>query len=105
MVFVQCDIVPIIEIIPNVVGFQVITAACMKMAVFWVVAPCSVIEACRRFRGASCLHHLGDDSHLQHLTYLGFFYIYKIRNPSIKSHYFFLYLLQIEINGNSYNHI
>jgi hypothetical protein len=26
------------------------------MAVFWVVAPCSLIEVYRRFRGACCLH-------------------------------------------------
>jgi hypothetical protein len=32
----------------------------MKMAVFWVVAPCSLVEVYRRFRGASCLHHQGN---------------------------------------------
>jgi hypothetical protein len=31
----------------------------MKMAVLWVIAPCSMIELHRRFRGASCLHHQG----------------------------------------------
>jgi hypothetical protein len=30
------------------------------MAVFWVVAPCSLVEVYRRFRGACCLHHQGD---------------------------------------------
>jgi hypothetical protein len=35
--------------------FQVLTAASMKMAVFWVVAPCSLVEVYRRFRGACCL--------------------------------------------------
>jgi hypothetical protein len=29
----------------------------MKMAVFWVVAPCSLLEVCRRFRGYCFLHH------------------------------------------------
>jgi hypothetical protein len=29
----------------------------MKMAVFWVVAPCSLVEFYRRFSGACCLHH------------------------------------------------
>jgi hypothetical protein len=29
----------------------------MKMAVFWVVAPCSLVEVYRRFRGTCCLHH------------------------------------------------
>jgi hypothetical protein len=37
--------------------FQVLTAASMKMAVFRVVAPCSMVEVYRRFRGACCLHH------------------------------------------------
>jgi hypothetical protein len=42
------------------VRFQVLTAASMKMAVFWVVAPCSLVEVYRRFRGACRLHHQGD---------------------------------------------
>jgi hypothetical protein len=28
------------------------------MAVFWVVAPCSLVEVFQRFRGSCCLHHL-----------------------------------------------
>jgi hypothetical protein len=28
----------------NIVRYQFITAASMKMAVFWVVAPCSLVE-------------------------------------------------------------
>jgi hypothetical protein len=32
----------------------------MKMAVFWVVAPYSLVEVYQRFRGACCLHHQGD---------------------------------------------
>jgi hypothetical protein len=32
----------------------------MKMAVFWVVAPCSLVEVYQRFGGACCLHHQGD---------------------------------------------
>jgi hypothetical protein len=43
------------------VEFEVLTAASMKMAVFWVVAPCSLVEVYQRFRGTYCLHHLGDD--------------------------------------------
>jgi hypothetical protein len=31
--------------------FQVLTAASMKMAVFWDVAPSSLVEVYRRFRG------------------------------------------------------
>jgi hypothetical protein len=34
------------------VRFQVLTASSMKMVVFWAVAPCSLVEVYRRFRGA-----------------------------------------------------
>jgi hypothetical protein len=44
----------------SVVGFEVLTAVSTKMAVFWVVAPCSLVEAYQRFRGPCCLHHQGD---------------------------------------------
>jgi hypothetical protein len=33
----------------------------VKTTVFWDVAPCSLVEIFRRFRGACCLHHLGDE--------------------------------------------
>jgi hypothetical protein len=36
-------------------------AASMTMAVFWVVAPFILVQVYRRFRGARCLHHQGDD--------------------------------------------
>jgi hypothetical protein len=32
-----------------------------KMAVFWVVAPCSLLEVYRRFTGVCCLHHQSDE--------------------------------------------
>jgi hypothetical protein len=32
----------------------------LKMAVFWVVASCSLVEVYWHFRGACCLHHQGD---------------------------------------------
>jgi hypothetical protein len=32
------------------VGFEVLTAVSMKIAVFWVVAPCSLVEVYQRFR-------------------------------------------------------
>jgi hypothetical protein len=31
----------------------------LKMAVFWVVAPGSLVEVYRHFRGTCCLHHQG----------------------------------------------
>jgi hypothetical protein len=43
------------------VKLEVLTAASMKMAVFCVVAPCSLVEVYRRFRGACYLHHQGDE--------------------------------------------
>jgi hypothetical protein len=43
------------------IGFEVLTAVSTKMAVFWVVAPCSLVEVYQRFRGSCCLHHHGDD--------------------------------------------
>jgi hypothetical protein len=33
----------------------------VKLGVFWDVAPCSQVDVDRRFRGAYCLHHQGDD--------------------------------------------
>jgi hypothetical protein len=33
----------------------------MKMAVFWVVAPCRLVLFYRSFRGLYCLHHQGDE--------------------------------------------
>jgi hypothetical protein len=42
------------------VGSEVLTAVSTKMAVFWVVAPWSLIEVYQRFRGPCCLHHQGD---------------------------------------------
>jgi hypothetical protein len=37
-------------------------AASIKMAVSWVVVPCSLVEVYQRFRGASCLHHQGNQA-------------------------------------------
>jgi hypothetical protein len=53
-------------IIRDCVRFQVLTAASMKMAVFWVVAPCSLAEVYRRFRGACFLRLQGDESLRRH---------------------------------------
>jgi hypothetical protein len=41
------------------VRFEVLTAVSTKMAVFWVVAPCSLVEVYQHFRGPCCLHHQG----------------------------------------------
>jgi hypothetical protein len=57
-------------------------AASMKMAVFWVTAPCSLVQIHERFRGACCLHHQGDNRHLHmkfawtcHLSDLQYYYL------------------------------
>jgi hypothetical protein len=44
------------------VRFEFLTVTSMKMAVFWVVAPCSLVEVYRRFRGACCLHHQDNET-------------------------------------------
>jgi hypothetical protein len=43
------------------VVFQVLTATSMKMAVFWDVVPCSLVDVYRCFRGTYCLHQCPDD--------------------------------------------
>jgi hypothetical protein len=45
----------------SLIGFEVHTAASKKIAVFWVVVPCSLIEVYRRLRRTCCLHHQGND--------------------------------------------
>jgi hypothetical protein len=41
----------------------------MKIVVFWVVAPCSLVEVYQRFRGPCCLHHQGDSPRRQQSSY------------------------------------
>jgi hypothetical protein len=43
------------------VRFEVLKAVSTKMAVFWVVAPCSLVEVYQRFRGPCYLHHQSDE--------------------------------------------
>jgi hypothetical protein len=49
------------------VRFRVSTEASMKFRVFWNETPCSLAGVNRRFRGAYCLHHQGDDEGSTHL--------------------------------------
>jgi hypothetical protein len=53
-------------------------AVSTKMAVFWVVAPCSLVEVHQRFRGPCCLHHQGD---LSSPTLLNFYHTTRRYNP------------------------
>jgi hypothetical protein len=52
------DICPLVQV--SSVRFQVFTAASMKMAVFWIVVPCSLVEVYQCFRGACYFHHHGN---------------------------------------------
>jgi hypothetical protein len=40
-----------VELCCHRVRFEVLTAVSTRMAVFWVVAPCSLVEVYQRFRG------------------------------------------------------
>jgi hypothetical protein len=44
------------------VRFQALTAANVKMTAFWDIEPRSLVEVTRRFRGAYCVHHQGDET-------------------------------------------
>jgi hypothetical protein len=39
----------------------ILTTVSLKMAVFWVVAPCSLVEVYQRFKGPCCRHHQSDE--------------------------------------------
>jgi hypothetical protein len=43
------------------VTFEVLTVMSMKIAVFWDVAPYSVVDIDQSFMGAYKLHHQGDE--------------------------------------------
>jgi hypothetical protein len=45
----------------DVCVIRILTAAYMKLRVFWNVAPCSHVEVDRRFRGSYYLHNQDDD--------------------------------------------
>jgi hypothetical protein len=45
--------------------------AMLKFRVFWDVASCNDVEVDRRFRGAHCLHHQGDDEGSMYLWNVG----------------------------------
>jgi hypothetical protein len=52
-----------LKVITNVimyVRFHVLTAVSTKIVAFWDIAPWSLVEIDRRFRGEYCLHHRGD---------------------------------------------
>jgi hypothetical protein len=52
-----------------------------KMAVFWVVAPCSLVEVYHRFRGPCCLHHQDDRGATTQKTAIFVLTAVKTSNP------------------------
>jgi hypothetical protein len=50
------------------VGLEVFMAVSTKMAVFWVVVPCSLVGVYQCFRGPCCLHHQGHSTRLHDAT-------------------------------------
>jgi hypothetical protein len=42
------------------VGLEILTVVSTQMAVFWVVAPYSLVEVFQHFRGPCCPHHQGN---------------------------------------------
>jgi hypothetical protein len=54
---VESDFFTAYTVLNTIVGFEVLTAVSTKIAVFWVVATCSLVEVYQRFRGTCCLHH------------------------------------------------
>jgi hypothetical protein len=53
-------------------SWSVVCLIFFKFRAFWDVVPCSHVQFDRRFRGAYCLHHQGDDdvgsAHLRNVS-------------------------------------
>jgi hypothetical protein len=62
------------------VGFEALTAVSTKMAVFWFVAPGSLVEVYQRFRGPCCRHHQGQLHGA--ITQKTAIYVIEVRGPS-----------------------
>jgi hypothetical protein len=41
----------------------------MNMKTFWCIAPCSIVGVYRRFRGAYCFYHQGDEITVKYRLY------------------------------------
>jgi hypothetical protein len=63
------------------VRFRVLTAASMKMTVFWDVATCSLVEVYRRFRGAYCDIALMMEAESTSETSVNFYQTTRRNNP------------------------
>jgi hypothetical protein len=56
----------------------------MKIIAFWYIAPCRLVEAGRRFRGAYCLCYQGDDEKM-FVHKLIYSYVLHTKLVSLKS--------------------
>jgi hypothetical protein len=50
---------------------MILTAASMKMAIFWVITPCRLEEIHQQFTGTCCFHYRGDVGGSQYLRNVG----------------------------------
>jgi hypothetical protein len=55
----------------DMVRFQVLAAASMKMMAVWDIAPCTLVEVDRCFRDAYYLHHQDNGGGSKHLYNVG----------------------------------
>jgi hypothetical protein len=60
----------------------------MKMTVYWDVAPCSLLDIDRRFRGAYCLHQQSDKPEDR--------YFHTRRSDNLKSHQLLTYSFSLD---------
>jgi hypothetical protein len=58
----------------------------MKITVFWVVAPCSLVEVYWRYRGACCFHNQGDRLHSATTQKTAIFTLAAVRTSDL-THY------------------
>jgi hypothetical protein len=69
----------------------------VKMAVFWVIATCSLVEVCRHFKGVCCIHHQVDEATSTSETSVNFYqntrrdnsedsHLHIRRHENLKSH-------------------
>jgi hypothetical protein len=81
--------------------FQILTAASMKMTVFWGVLQCSLADVYRRFKGACCLHYQGDLMMKASTSEksVKFYHTTRLSNPE-DSHLHVLKMLNIPLAGN-----
>jgi hypothetical protein len=68
------------------VRLEIVFGSTMKMAVCWVVAPCSLVGTCRRFASACCLHNQDDVIARLHGTIPQKTIIFNLRQDSRSPH-------------------